>query len=215
MALIGVDEAGKGPVLGSMFAAAVRVPDTTDLPEGIQDSKELTPRRREKLATVLRENDHIEVRVAEITPTRIDDPATDMNTLTVEAHATALDRIACDGDHIILDAGDVSEERFARRVATHCSERFDLQAEHGADGEHAVVGAASIIAKVERDAHVRQLAEGFEQDVGSGYPSDSTTRAFLANYVETNECLPECARASWQTSRAVLAANEQSGLGDF
>ncbi|MFB6354031.1 MAG: hypothetical protein ABEJ92_08085, partial [Halobacteriales archaeon] len=49
MAVVGVDEAGKGPVLGSMFAAAVRWPDGVEFPAGLADSKQLTPERREAL----------------------------------------------------------------------------------------------------------------------------------------------------------------------
>ncbi|ELY77406.1 ribonuclease HII, partial [Natrinema gari JCM 14663] len=86
----GVDEAGKGPALGSMFAAAVHLEDPVALPDGIRDSKRLTPDRREELAATLRADDRIAIGVAEITPVRIDDPGTDMNSLTVEAHATAI-----------------------------------------------------------------------------------------------------------------------------
>jgi len=51
--------------------------------------------------------------------------------------------------------------------------------------------------------------------VGSGYPSDPTTRAFLAGYVEEHGELPDCARTSWSTCDDVLAAARQSTLGEF
>jgi len=51
--------------------------------------------------------------------------------------------------------------------------------------------------------------------VGSGYPSDPTTRDFLREYVTEHDSLPDCARASWQTSQDALAAAEQSSLSDF
>jgi ribonuclease HII len=76
------------------------------------------------------------------------------------------------------------------------------------------VGAASIIAKVARDAHVAELADEYG-DVGSGYPSDPTTRTFLADYVDSHGELPPCARRSWSTCDDVLAAAEQATLGDF
>ncbi|MFC6763684.1 ribonuclease HII, partial [Natrinema soli] len=50
----GVDEAGKGPALGSMFAAAVHCEEPSVLPDGIRDSKRLSPERREELAAALR-----------------------------------------------------------------------------------------------------------------------------------------------------------------
>jgi ribonuclease HII len=226
---IGVDEAGKGPVLGSMFAAAVRV-DPDALPADVGDSKGIQPDRREELAGEIREVADA-VAVAEIPAARIDDPETDMNGLTVAAHAEALDAVALadepddetasrstsrsDSDALpaYADAGDADADRFERRVASRVA-GVDVRAEHGADATHPVVGAASVVAKVERDAHVARLAEEFG-DVGSGYPSDPTTREFLRQYVDANGRLPACARESWQTSRDVLAAADQASLEEF
>lgn len=219
--VFGVDEAGKGPVLGSMFAAAVRVEDSAVLPVGIDDSKNLAPERRASLAAELRDDDRIGVGVAEIPVARIDGES-DMNTLTVAAQAEAAAKVAEEGATGLLDAGDTSEERFARRVADRVPADVDLTAEHGADEEYTVVGAASIVAKVARDAHVETLAAKYESeygeafgDLGSGYPSDPTTREFLAAFVAEQGCLPDCARRSWSTCDDVLAEAEQSGLGDF
>jgi len=208
----GVDEAGKGPVLGSMFAACV-VADPADLPDDVDDSKDLASERREELAAVIRDQAHA-VAVSEITVERIDDPETDMNTLTVAAHAEALGPVARDGLATYLDAGDTNAVRFERRVADRVDADLDLRAEHGADASYPIVGAASIIAKVERDAHVADLASEYG-DLGSGYPGDSTTRDFLEDYIEEHGELPACARESWQTSRDVRNAAGQAALDDF
>ena len=77
MGRIGADEAGKGPVLGSMFAAAVRVADGASLPDGVRDSKALTPEHREHIALESRGTDGITVGIAEVPPSRIDEPETD------------------------------------------------------------------------------------------------------------------------------------------
>jgi len=207
----GVDEAGKGPVLGSMFAAAV-VCDPDDLPEGVRDSKRLTPARREDLDERIRAV--ADVGVAEIAVERIDDPETDMNALTVAAQAEALDAVAADGLAGTVDAGGVDEARFGRRVAAGVDADVELVAEHGADDAYPLVSAASVVAKVARDAHVDALAEAYGA-VGSGYPSDPATRDFLREYVREHGELPACARASWATSRDVLAAADQSSLADF
>jgi ribonuclease HII len=212
--VFGVDEAGRGPVLGSMFAAAVAIDDPDDLPDGIDDSKNLSPERREELATAIRADETVTVGVAEITTARIDDPETDMNTLTVMAHGEAISQIVSGGERGIVDACDTSESRFARRVAGEVGPEVQIEAEHGADETHTIVGAASIVAKVERDAHVARLAETHGA-VGSGYPSDPNTRDFLREYVETHGELPDCARSSWQTSKDALAAREQAGLDQF
>ncbi|QGN07384.1 ribonuclease HII [Halorhabdus sp. CBA1104] len=208
----GVDEAGKGPVLGSMFAACV-VADPAALPEDVDDSKALSAERRETLAATIRERAEA-VAVSEITVERIDDPATDMNTLTVAAHAEALSPVASDDLETHLDAGDTNAVRFERRVADRLDTEPDLRAEHGADERYPIVGAASIVAKVERDAHVADLADEYGA-VGSGYPGDETTRAFLESYVDTNGHLPDCARECWQTCQDVLVQADQAALDDF
>ncbi len=217
----GVDEAGKGPVLGSMFAAAVWVADRDDLPAGVADSKRLTPDRREELAATLRGDDRIAIGVAELTTDRIDDPETDMNSLAVAAHGEAIERaVPVDGTREgtpptgLCDACDTDADRFADRVSEACSVPIEVTASHGADDEDPIVGAASIVAKVERDAHVARLAETYGS-VGSGYPSDPTTREFLETYVADRGELPPCARASWSTCDDVLAAAEQTGLDGF
>jgi ribonuclease HII len=220
----GVDEAGKGPALGSMFAAAV-VADPAALPDGVDDSKRLQPARREELAARIRADDDVAVGVAEITVERIDDPATDMNRLTVAAHAEALaDALQAtgsvdgggsfDGLTGYVDAGERDADRFGARVADRVAADVDVRAEHEADATYPVVGAASIVAKVERDAHVARLAERFG-DLGSGYPGDPATRTFIRDWVRTHDGLPDCARESWQTCRDALAAAEQSGLDEF
>lgn len=213
MKQFGVDEAGKGPVLGPMVAACV-VADPASLPEGIDDSKKLTSIRRESFADRLRDDSAVHIGIARVSTERIDDPTTDMNTLTVAAHAEALGQVVRDGLSGVADACDTNADRFSRRITNRVDTSIEVFAEHGADETYPLVGAASVIAKVERDAIIDTLGSEFG-DVGSGYPSDPTTRAFLKEYVEEYRRLPDCARASWKTSRDVLAANEQSTLDSF
>lgn len=216
---IGVDEAGKGPVLGPMIAAAVRA-EAADLPEGIDDSKRLTAAKRESLADTLQATASVNIGIGVITVDEIDAPETDMNRLTVAAQVRAIAAVAEAGDRAIVDAGDVSESRFGRRVTDGvASEGVDITvtAEHGADEEYQLAAAASIVAKVERDERMAAVGTDYNDlgPVGSGYPSDPTTREFLASYVDRHGELPACARRSWSTCEDVLAAAEQAALGDF
>lgn len=222
---VGADEAGKGPVLGPMIAAAVRAPPAA-IPDGIDDSKRLSPGRRERLDRSLREHSDVAVGVAAVEPVTIDDPGTDMNGLTVAAQARALSAVVGAGDEAVVDAGDVSESRFARRVREAVAERgvrIAVTAEHGADESHPIVSAASVVAKVERDRRMAEIDEEFAprvadsgvEGVGSGYPGDPTTREFLRAYVRRYGDLPGCARRSWSTCADVLAAAEQSALDEF
>lgn len=212
--MFGIDEAGKGPALGPMIAACVSAPDESILPVGIDDSKRLTTTRREALARTLRDDERIAIGIGAIEPARIDAPETDMNSLTVAAHAAAAREILDGGESGICDAADVDAERFVRRVSAKLSEGVSLAGEHGADERHTIVGAASIVAKVERDRRVRAL-EAEYGEIGSGYPSDPATRAFLSSYVAEHDELPACARASWKTCEDALSAARQGTLAEF
>lgn len=228
---VGVDEAGKGPVLGPMVAAAVRA-EPAALPDGVDDSKRLSAERRASIAADLRGGDRIGVAVGVVSVAEIDAPGTDMNGLTLAAQARAVRGVTTEGDRVVADAGDVSAERFGRRLddrlagaaAAHSGEgtapEFDpvdvaVDAAHGADESDPVVGAASVVAKVERDRRVVAIDERHDRDVGSGYPSDPTTRSFLAGYVDEHRSLPDCARTSWATAEDILQAAEQSSLAEF
>jgi ribonuclease HII len=141
---LGVDEAGKGPVLGPMVAAAVlAVPSS--LPADVDDSKRLLPERREAMAEAIRERDDVAVGVAFVEPAEIDRPDTDMNTLTVRGQARAV-RTALGGSlaaavdepvRVVADAGDTDEARFARRLAESVEGESDgLEGESdGLEGE--------------------------------------------------------------------------------
>jgi len=170
---IGVDEAGKGPVLGPMVAVAVAVPGPECLPDGVADSKRLAADRRESLAAAIRGDDRIGVGVAAVPVDRIDDPETDMNSLTVAAQAEAVEALpddcqpATDGAGecaLLADAGDTSEARFRRRLAAAVPPGIEVEAEHGADDADPVVAAASIVAKVSRDARMAEIGDALGMD---------------------------------------------------
>jgi ribonuclease HII len=197
-----------------MFAAAV-VGDPDALPAAVADSKSLTQARREALATEIAATPRLHIGLAEVTFEEIDAPETDMNTLTVAAHARALTDADVTGETGRVDAGDVNAERFGRRVEARVGGEITVQAEHGADERHPLVSAASVIAKVARDAHVAAIDAAADYPVGSGYPSDERTRRFLETHVAATGELPDCARRSWQTSADVLERAAQTDLGAF
>lgn len=199
--MIGVDEAGKGAVVGSMFVSAVEFDACFSVP----DSKHVAPEEREDLAE--RVCGVCKVAVLEVTPDEIDSYVEEggMNDLMVEAHGRALDKLGVHGE-VIADASDVSAERFARRLSERTDDGYDVRAEHGADERYDAVGAASVVAKVERDAHV----EGYE--TGSGYPGDPATVEFLRDRAPD---FPACVRESWSTAERVAREKRQSSFEDF
>lgn len=201
--LAGVDEAGRGPVLGPLVVAAVLVESDAPLRElGVKDSKKLTPAKREALVPLIREACvRVEVRVLHAEELNARMPATNLNGIEVEAFAELLRSLR--PAEAVLDACDVKAERFGHNVGALLEHPCVIRAEHEADARHPVVAAASIVAKVERDRLMRELCDEFG-DCGSGYSHDARTQAWLAGYVQANNALPRIARREWETSRRLV-----------
>jgi ribonuclease HII len=198
--MIGVDEAGKGAVVGSMYVAAVEF----DADFSVPDSKRLAPEERERLADRVRET--CDVGVVEVTADEVDAYVGDgggMNDLMVEAHARAVEALGASG-RVVCDASDVSAERFARRVGGHLDN--PVNAEHGADEAYDAVGAASVVAKVKRDASVSSFG------AGSGYPGDPATVEYLR---EEAPDYPGHVRESWSTAERIVRDERQSSFEEF
>lgn len=188
---IGVDEAGRGPVIGPLVVCAFAAISESELAElGVKDSKLLTVKKREDIYSKLIEMPH---NVVICSPERIDN-SDNLNQLEVELFAEALS-VMPNGE-IMLDACDVDAERFARNVSNLSNK--ECQAEHKADESHLAVGAASVIAKVTRDNLIKEISENLGFDVGSGYPSDPKTIEAVQKLVQGNTP-HECLRWSWKT----------------
>ena len=188
---IGVDEAGRGPVIGPLVVCAFASTSQSQLRElGVKDSKDLSKKKREELFAILKEMPH---NVVVCSPERID-ISENLNNLEVELFAEALS-IMPEGE-IMLDACDVNAERFAKNVS-RLSDKF-CHAEHKADENHPEVSAASIIAKVTRDRLIAEISNELGFDIGSGYPSDPKTKAAVIELVK-GETPHDCLRCSWKT----------------
>ncbi|HNR56950.1 MAG TPA: ribonuclease HII [Methanothrix sp.] len=205
MRLLGADEAGKGPVIGSMFVAGVVIDEDRlfDLAAlGVKDSKLLSPARREVLAGRI-EKIALDKYVLEVRPEVIDElrKIMTMNDVMVRSFSKVLENLSA--DRAILDAADVNAERFARRVKEVSGTEMEVVAEHRADRNHPVVAAASILAKVKRDRSVREIEVAVGREIGSGYPSDPATVRFLESWVTEHGDIPPVARQSWKTEERI------------
>ncbi len=213
--IAGVDEAGKGAVLGPLVVAAVAAPDWDAVAVlGERDSKALTPRRREAVFAEIVEV--LPFAVVEVPADAIDAARSreTMNAIVAGAHATALREIAAAGHRIAvayLDACDVREGRYAATVGRQLGFACTVVGNHHADDLLAVVAAASIVAKVRRDRTLRALADE-HGPLGSGYPSDPATIRFLDGCIEAGRPLPPFVRASWRTVTDRQRARGQSTL---
>lgn len=207
MHLLGADEAGKGPVVGSMFVAGLVIDEDRifDLAAmGVRDSKQLPPAKREILAKKILNiaSDHY---ILEVPPQVIDElrQAITMNDIMVRCFSQVLCHLSA--DRAVLDACDVNAQRFADRVRNTSGVTMEIIAEHKADENHKVVSAASILAKVRRDESVRGLEKSLGCKIGSGYPRDPETVEFLENWIKDKGDLPPCARRTWATAQRIKA----------
>ena len=221
---VGVDEAGRGPVIGPLVVGAVALP-TADLEmllqHGVKDSKDLTHKKRKKLVEWFHEQSKQRgwiYSLIECRPERVDNgvQTTGLNILEVELFAEALTQIRQQVDlplHVLNDACDVNEQRFTDRIAARLPQwpwtGSTIQSEHKADSNFPIVGMASILAKVERDNRIQQLTEEIGIPLGSGYPSDPNTKAAIPNLLLESEPHPAL-RWSWKTVHR--AWNEKYGV---
>jgi ribonuclease HII len=210
--ICGVDEAGKGAVLGPLVVAAVACrSDDEAAATGARDSKTLSPGRREEIYAEITARFRVAVRT--IPPGQIDArPGHTLNLCIARAHAAVVSDLG--PELAILDACDVDERRYGRTVAGYLTRKCRIRSVHGADRIHPVVGAASIVAKVLRDRAIASLARE-HGEIGSGYPADPVTIAWLREYMRTARTPPPFARASWATTRALMDELLQRQLTDF
>lgn len=214
--ILGVDEAGRGPVLGPMVicGALIQEGDEERLIElGVKDSKKLTPERREELFEELKEI-LIDFRLVEIWPRQIDHAVKHRGLNSLEAEVSARLIKELEPDVAILDAPGRYPEGYLREVKRFLGEsKVKVIAENKADEKYPIVSAASILAKVRRDRIIEELKKDYG-DFGSGYAGDPRTVEFLRMWVRKHRELPPIARASWETAAKILT-EERAGLGQY
>lgn len=227
--ICGIDEAGRGPVIGPMVIAAACASDDRKLVEmGAKDSKKCTPIMRERLVPQIKKFCEYAVRV--VSAEEIDEKrkTMTMNELEVEIFAEVLrdllQKMKAKGADpkdvaIYADAPDVNEERFADELRRRLGKDTIIISRHKADDLFPIVSAASIIAKTTRDALVleieKELTKKMPLHLGSGYPSDPLTKKFLEAWVKKFGELPPHTRKSWETANRLIGNNKTKKLNEF
>lgn len=205
--ICGIDEAGRGPVLGPMVICGVCFNNSKlDFLSkiGVKDSKKLSPKKRNELATMIKNNCH-SYKVIIISAKEIDQRKElniSMNRLEELKIAQIINVLQ--PDSIYIDAADVNELRFGesiRKLLKYIPRQ--IISKHKADDNYPIVSASSIIAKNIRDNLIEKLRDKFG-DFGSGYPSDLKTTAFLRDWIKKNKKPPQFARKSWDTTKKIL-----------
>jgi ribonuclease HII len=204
MRIGGVDEAGRGCVIGPLvIAGVVFAPKGIQYLEqiGVKDSKQLTPKKREQFAEEIVQI-AIQVEYFELQPRIIDKvvfrskPLRRLNYLETMAMAKILRRI--NPDIAFVDPCDVDHRRCAKQMKSVIPYEVKIICEPKADQIYRATGAASILAKVRRDMRIDELKKRYG-NFGSGYPSDKKTAEYITKYfIENKEC-PDFIRESWKT----------------
>ncbi len=206
MRIAGIDEAGRGCIIGPLVVAGVVIKEENLqmlIQLEVKDSKLLTPKKREALIPeIMRITEkHL---VVKVTPFEIDKAVEckiknhKLNRL--EAKTMAQIVTALEPDLVYVDAADVLEDRFGQYIMEASSFKTKIISKHKADRIYPVVSAASIIAKVERDNCIAALRNEYG-DFGTGYLTDPKTQIFLTEWLKSHDDYPDIIRKAWKPAK--------------
>ncbi|MCW3998309.1 MAG: ribonuclease HII [Candidatus Bathyarchaeota archaeon] len=208
MLIAGVDEAGRGCVIGPLVISGYlikeeKIPCLLEL--GVKDSKKLSSKKRKSIISKIMDLSENFMTIY-LSPEQIDKVVKSkrklhkLNRLEAKTMAKIIETLQ--PDKTFVDAADVNEVRFKKHIQECLAVKTIIIAKHKADEIFPVVSAASILAKVNRDEKIRILREKYG-DFGSGYLSDKKTRLFLKDWIKNNMEYPICVRKSWKPAKRI------------
>ena len=209
MRVLGIDEAGRGCVLGDLVIAGFLAEDVDEMvlrEAGAADSKAMSAKKRLEVRDRLVPHGSAEIR--RVTPTQID--KANLNHLEEAVIIELVTRLR--PDRVLLDAlGHPStlpglQRRLQAALPADLTPEWVIEPK--ADATYAVVGAASIFAKTARDQALEELRGSFGE-LGSGYPGDPRTKSWLQGWADTGAPWPAFVRTRWAT---VAALSQQALL---
>lgn len=215
--ICGIDEAGRGPVIGPLVicGAVIEEGEEAALTQlGVKDSKVLTPVQRQRIVEVLEKKYRFHRIV--ISPEEIDAAVNGEDSLNLnwlEAKKAVEIINVLNPDSVVLDCPSPNTKAYTSYVRDGLiNKKVDLRCVHHADRDFVVVGAASILAKVERDRIIENLKKKIKMDFGSGYIADPKTKVFVEKYWDK---FPDIFRHSWAPYKAVVKKGSQVFLSAF
>jgi len=213
MRVAGVDDSGRGSIIGPLVIAGVLL-DEKDLQRlsdlGVKDSKVLSPQKREILCGEIKKL-ALKYHVMKLSPAEIDKVVKSgrklhkLNRLEAQTMAKVIETLQPDVAYV--DASDVLAERYKHHIMEHLFFNVKVISEHKADAKYPIVSAASIIAKVERDKAISKLTAKYG-NMGCGYASDPETLEFLENWIRKFGSYPDFVRLSWKTVERIKRETE-------
>lgn len=211
MKILGVDEAGKGPVIGPLVVCGVLC-DEKEIEQlekiGVKDSKKLSPKKRDEIYSKLKSM--VEYEAVIFNAIELDEKmqSKTINEILMDAVAEIIKKF--NPDVVYVDSFDVKPERLSEELKNKTGKK--VIALH--NGERIpVVASASIIAKTIRERLVEELKKIYG-DFGSGYASDERTIKWLEERLKRGE-LPEIVRKRWKTVENLRKKLGQKKLFEF
>lgn len=214
--IFGVDEAGRGPVIGPMVMAAVAIEEAEEerlVNLKVKDSKLLTRKQREVAFDKLK--DFFENKIVIVSAEEIDEMMRQdgMNLNWMEAEKTVIMINDLKPDKAIIDCPSPNTNAYASYIRERLNNPGTaLVCAHHADARFPVVSAASILAKVVRDREIDKIKKKIGVDFGSGYVADPRTQEFLKRYWDK---YPDIFRHTWEPYREVAGLKGQKKLKEF
>ncbi len=219
MLICGIDEAGRGAVIGPMVIAGVVIDnkDEKKLKEfGVKDSKKLTPKRREEIAVKIEEIAR-NIIVIKVPSCKIDDYRNKGVNLDIIEAMKMADIIDMAGaNKTIVDSLTQNSNNYKQKIFKYLNnKKVKVVVENHCDDNYLIVAAASIIAKVNRDESIKKLKKKVNFDFGVGYSHDKRTIEFLQKLVNKRGRLPPYVRKTWSTVQNMKKDSLQHRIKDF
>jgi len=218
MKILGIDEAGRGPVIGPLVICGAmfeeeKVPELKKL--GVKDSKLLSPARRKSLfQKIIDISSGYKLEI--VSAQEIDSRASiglNLNQLEALKAAQIIDELK--PDVVFVDSPTSPDQnKFEEMIRRHLkNQNVDIHAEWKADLNHPEASAASILAKVTRDEEIEKIKKEIGEDFGSGYSADPITIKFVKEHWENS--LAKYIRKSWGTIKELEKLKGQKKLEGF
>jgi len=214
----GVDDAGRGPVIGPLVIAGVII-EEEKLEKlktlGVKDSKQLLPSARTRLSKeipgVVDDYHVLAIEAQELDKIVNRAPKFQrLNLLEAKVMAQVIEKLRPELAYV--DSSDIRTERFKNNILDCLSYTPQIVSEHKADINYPIVSAASIMAKVHRDSKIDEIKREYGE-IGSGYAHDALTVKFLRDFYSDHGDFPPIVRRSWKTLRNIVQDLTQSTLG--
>ena len=218
MRVCGVDDAGRGPVIGPLVIAGVII-EEEKLEKlktlGVKDSKQLLPSARTRLSKeipgVVDDYHVLAIEAQELDKIVNRAPKFQrLNLLEAKVMAQVIEKLRPELAYV--DSSDIRTERFKNNILDCLSYNPQIVSEHKADINYPIVSAASIMAKVHRDSKIDEIKREYGE-IGSGYAHDALTVKFLRDFYSDHGDFPPIVRRSWKTLRNIVQDLTQSTLG--